>query len=281
MIVAINYADGNFKKHQKYNTKTAYKKGKVDKVIEYSPSDIDYKFKNENQSIFSYKRGAGLWLWKPYIISKTLDNVNYNDYIFYCDSGAYYVNNIKYLIDAMESNNKEIMVYELPLISRQWTKTETFEFFKCNNDEYKNANQILATYILIKKTDNTIKFFKEFLDKCCDERYISPKRFNSEIDNDKLFIEHREDQSILSILCMKYNIRPFREPSQYGDRPWEYRQRGFIYNSKKYSNSSYPQIIASYRKENLLKFKVKERVKKILYRLNIYNEKRFMKKRKL
>ena len=53
MIVAINYADENFKKHQKYNTATAYKKGKVDKVIEYSPSDIDDKFKDGNQRILN------------------------------------------------------------------------------------------------------------------------------------------------------------------------------------------------------------------------------------
>ena len=41
MIVAINYADEKYKAAQKYNTNTAYKKGRVNKVIEYSPSDID------------------------------------------------------------------------------------------------------------------------------------------------------------------------------------------------------------------------------------------------
>ena len=80
---------------------------------------------------------------------------------------------------------------------------------------------------------------------------------------------------------MKYNVVPFREPSQYGDRPWEYRQNGFIYRPKVYNNSRYPQIISSYRKENLYKFKIKEVLKKILLKLNVYNEKVFIKKRGL
>lgn len=36
---------------RKYNTKTAYKKGKVDKVVEYSPRDIDNDFYQDNKVI--------------------------------------------------------------------------------------------------------------------------------------------------------------------------------------------------------------------------------------
>ncbi|RDY27441.1 hypothetical protein CHL78_009510 [Romboutsia weinsteinii] len=281
MIVAINYADENFIKSQKYNTKTAYKKGKVDKVIEYSPSDIDLEFRESNKKILSYKRGAGLWLWKPYFILKTLNKIEYGDYLFYCDSGAYYTNKVQYLVDIMELNNEDIMVYELPLISKQWTKGETFKFLDCNEEIYKNSNQILATYFLIKKTKRSIKFIEEFLDFCCDEKNISYEIFEKTIQNDKSFIAHREDQSIFSIICRKYNIVPFREPSQFGDRPWEYMQKGYIYMPKVYMNSNYPQIVASYRKDKILKFKVKEFAKKFLLYLNIYNEKKIIKKRML
>ena len=44
MILGINYANDNFRKAQRLNTKTAYKNG-VDKVIEYRPTDIDEAFK--------------------------------------------------------------------------------------------------------------------------------------------------------------------------------------------------------------------------------------------
>lgn len=281
MIIAINYADENFKKEQNYNTKTAYIKGCVDKVIEYSPNDIDLKFKSDYAKILSYKRGAGLWLWKPYIILKTLNEMNYGDYVFYCDSGAYYVDKVQYLVDCLESNNEEIMLYELPLLEKQFTKAEMFKFLNCEDNSFKDKNQILATYILVKKSEYTMKFFNEFLNICCDEKCISYKAFNLEVKNDVDFISHREDQSILSILSAKYKIKPFRDPSQYGNRPWEYRRKEFIYSPKEYKNSNYPQIVASYRREHLLKFKIKELIKKILYKLDLYNEDIFIKKRNL
>lgn len=280
MIFAINYADENFKLQQKYNTKTAYKMGKVDKVIEYGPSDIDDEFIKSNKSIFNYSRGAGLWLWKPYFVLKTLRELSEGDYLFYCDSGSYYINKVQHLIDCMELNKQEIMVYGLPLISNQWTKRETFVFLECDYTKYTEDNQILATYFLIKKTDQTIKFFEEFLKCCCDEKSISYRIFDESIINDKDFIAHREDQSIFSILCKKNNLQVFREPSQFGDRPWEYRQTGFIYRPRVYKNSNYPQIICSYRKENIKKFKLKEFIKHKLFKLGVYNEYMFEKRRK-
>lgn len=269
MIVAINYADEKFRNAQKYNTKTAYRKGKVDKVIEYSPNDIDDEFIENNKSIFKHKRGSGLWLWKPYFIIKALREINNGDYLFYCDSGSYYINRIELLVKCMEKSNQEIMVFELPLISKQWTKTETFEFMNCNTAEIKNSNQILAGYILIKKTSDTVKFFDQFLLACCNEENISYNKFNKEIKNDIDFIEHREDQSILTILCRKNNIIPFRDVSQYGDRPWEYVSSGRLIKYNKYDNSNYPRIIMSQRKTNLYKFKLKEFFKDILLKFNI------------
>ena len=49
MIVCINYADAKFQDSRSFNTKTAYEKGKADKVIEYSLKDIDDLFKEKNK----------------------------------------------------------------------------------------------------------------------------------------------------------------------------------------------------------------------------------------
>ncbi|WP_288479657.1 hypothetical protein [uncultured Clostridium sp.] len=279
MIVAINYADDNFRKEQKYNTKTAYKKGKVDKVIEYTPEDIDDSFKKKYNNILKYKRGNGLWLWKPYFIVKTLKELEYGDYLFYCDSGAFYINDVRYLIKSMNEQCQSIMGYDLPLVSRQWTKRETFFYMSCLNNKDIEKNQILATYILLKKTKESVEFFDEFLEECCIEENISYEKLtNIREFND--FISHREDQSIFSILYNKYNFVSFRDPSQFGLRPWEYRHsKEFKYIPKKHKNSNYPRVVLSYRREKLLKFKIKEFIKNILFNLRIYNEKLYNKKR--
>lgn len=275
MIYVINYADKNFEYTRKFNTKTAYSKGKADKVIEYSPEDIDTDFKNKNSNIFSYKRGAGLWIWKPYIIIKTLEKMNEGEYLFYCDAGSFFVNKINHLIKTMESYKLPIMIFELPLLSRQFTKKETFVLM--NYDNF-NENQCLAGYILIKKNEFTLRFVNEWLTYMQDERIVSPKHFLPEIKEFEDFHAHREDQSILSILTRKHNLPVFRDPSDFGERPWMYARKEWSYAPKKYTNSNYPKIIVSNRKTDPIKYKRKEFIITILNKLGIYNKKYFFKK---
>lgn len=271
MIIAINYADNNFREAQILNTRTAYKKGKVDNVIEYSPKDIDKKFFEENKEVLLQKRGGGFWLWKPYIILKTINRMNEGDYLIYCDSGAAYINNVKYLIEDLNKSKQDIMVFDLPLIEKQWTKAKTFEYLNCNNEKYKESNQILATYMIIKVSKISKAFIELYL-KCCLNKEI----LIDNIDNEnEYFIDHRHDQSIFSLLCKKNNIVPFRDPSQYGIRPWEYMGNGRLYNKKIYKNSNYPQILVSFRKDNGKIYLIKDRVKYLMTKLSLLNEKQY------
>lgn len=90
-------------------------------MIEFSPDDIPASYKEQHVDIFSVKRGYGLWLWKPYFIVQTLKSLNEGDYLFYCDSGAYFLKPIDLLISVMEHDKQEIMCYEIPLLECQWT----------------------------------------------------------------------------------------------------------------------------------------------------------------
>ena len=54
MKVLINYADSKYKYVQKICSYTGYRKGKFDKVIEYSPKDIDRDFYKANEEILKY-----------------------------------------------------------------------------------------------------------------------------------------------------------------------------------------------------------------------------------
>jgi hypothetical protein len=62
-----------------------------------------------------------------------------------------------------------------------------------------------AGALVLKKTENTIKYIQEWLDMCCI--YDDITDVESKIKNNKLFIEHRHDQSLLSIVLHKYNIQ--------------------------------------------------------------------------
>ena len=253
MKVAITYATEEYFKQLRYNIKTANKKGGFDKVFGYGPKDIDSDFYEKTKHILTQKRGGGCWLWKPYCINKALSQIEYGDYLFYCDASAFYTKSIDHMIKCMEKNNEDIMVFELPLIEKQWTKKDAYILMDCIGDKYSNTNQILASYILVKKTIKAELFISEYLDYCCDDVIITDKEneFGENFDN---FIEHRFDQSVLSLLSKKYNLIPHRDPSQFGDRPEQYcYDTRFLFNKKKYSNSSYPRILILYRTSNKYK----------------------------
>lgn len=275
MIYAINYADTKFETNRRYNTKSAYKYGKVDKVIEYSPNSIDNVFFEENKKIFSYKRGNGLWLWKPYVILKTLNIIEDGDFLIYSDAGSYFVNNIRYLTDTMNKDGVDIMVFELPLLERQFTKKETFIYMDYMDFD---QNQILSGYIVIRKNEKTISLIEEWLRYMKIEKIVAGSHFSEKVDEFPDFIAHREDQSVFSIVCKKYNITSYRDPSQFGDRPWQYASKERKVRIKEYPNSTYPRIIVSCRKTHPIKFRLKENIKTFLHKIGLWGQKSFFRK---
>lgn len=247
MMVLINYANEAYRNAQRANTWSAYHIAKVDKVIEYSDKDIDAKFMEDNKSILSQKRGNGLWLWKPYIISKTMYGLKNGDLLFYCDSGSIFFRNIQSVRKIMES--KDIWITEAPLLERQFTKKEVIDFFDANHDQILNSNQYQGGFICLRKNDRTIELVREWLKYCCNEKLIS-KEYDLTIQ-DTCFIAGREDQSILSVLAKKKGIFAYQDPTQFAKLPeiyWDLDSRIIKPSSIR---MDYKPFIFLHRKSNI------------------------------
>ena len=250
MLYVINYANKKYRRAQILNSKTAKKVGKADVVIEYSEKDIDNDFYEKNKKILSYSKGNGYWLWKSYIVNKTLAKLEYGDYLMYCDSGAYFINDIHYLINSMEEYKHDIMCFKISTIEKEWTKRDAFIILDCDSKKYTDTNQNAGTFLVVKKTKNSEKVLKEWLEYAQDERMITDMKNQLGKDNYDGFREHRHDQSILSLLYKKNSYQSFRDPSQYG-------------NDIKMDNSLYPQIVYLHR-YGFVKTKLQEKVARLL-----------------
>ena len=121
---------------------------------------------------------------------------------------------------------------------------------------------------------------KEWLQLCEQEDLLSPNTFYPEIDEYENFVAHREDQSILSALRIKYGIAPFRDPSDYGEMPFQYATCDkFIYRPMDYANSTYPTILLCSRRTPPYEYLLLYVVKRILCKLNIrWTEEAFLRK---
>lgn len=278
MIYVLNYADGEpYESYRKTNTKTAYRYGKADKVIEFTSKDIPQSYKEEHKDIFAYKRGAGLWLWKPYIIYKALTNINDGEWLFYSDAGVTFINDINHLVRCATVHSLDIFTFEQPLLCRQFTKKECY--IEMGLEDH-GENQALGL-LLLRKSDKSIKFVKEWLHLCETEKMLSPNHFNKEIEEWPDYYAHREDQSLLSLLRDKWGLPAFRDCSDYGEMPFMYSGTGkWTYNPKEYPNSTYPTIILCNRKVSPWKYWLIYKIKHILNKMGIiYTEKNVLRKR--
>ena len=214
----INFADSIFKKEQIFSLKKAKSKGNFDFVCGYSPADIDTNFYSQNNNILNQKRGRGFWLWKPYFILKKLKEMQLGDYLFYSDAGVFFTKPIDILIEEIERSDQDIMGFELPLIESQWTKEELFNSMQCTEKTFRETNQIIGGFQLIKKTTFSLEFYNEYLEYACNEINLTDKYDNKILQNTD-FIDHRHDQSIFSLLYKKNKLRPFKDPTQFGKYP--------------------------------------------------------------
>lgn len=252
VITFINYADGYpYENFRKVNSWSAKYFGRVNAVIEYSSKDIPLDYVSNFRETFNYKRGAGLWLWKPYIIKDALSKIKDGEWLFYCDSGAVVINKISNLIKCAEDNNTPILLVEQPLINREFTKRETFVGMDVKDH---GENQLLSGYILLKKCTESIVFIDEWQDACEHLDWLSPDHFHPEIQEWNDFFSHREDQSTLTLLAIKHKLPVFRDCSDYGKFPHMYFCSKYSYNPKKYPNSNYPTIVLCNRRFNPFKY---------------------------
>ena len=282
-ILAISYGDESFTMSRALNLWTAKHIGRADSTLAYGPENIDSAFYNENIVILTQKRGGGYWLWKPYIILKALEQTNEGDYVFYTDAGMIYSHSIKILIQHMTRDRQDICLSSGFVPAKDWCKRDCFILMGCDNELAYEKTMVSGGYVLIKKTDRAVTFVRDWLKYAKDERISTDIPNQLGKPNIKGFKEHRHDQAILSNLCFKYNIEPYKAMSHV-DEPRAHRSalKGNVgvygysfeqrielikkeHESLGYKRSKYPRLFINTRVRNcnLLIFCLKL-IKKIL-----------------
>lgn len=214
----INYAHNTHYKSRKLNSKTGKEIGGFDQVREYTYDMIDKDFKEKNKNIFSKRKGAGYFLWKPYVILDALSRASQGDIIFYCDSGCAFVGSFAdYFFDICKRDEKGVILFNGAHPQSSYTKRDGFFYMDCEEPKYWNATQLTASFHLVRKTDFAMKFYEENIKYCEDERILLDEPNACGLPNFPDFIDNRQDQSVLTNLQVKYDVTCYEDPSQWGD----------------------------------------------------------------
>jgi hypothetical protein len=241
--IHISFADEEYYKSLDLLEQTSLELGKVDQFIRYIQEWLKTTdFWTKNQYILSQKRGAGFWLYKPYVILETFKSLQEGDVVLWSDAGLRVERSLDPLFRVFEQRPEvDRVIFRVPWvdvnhIAKMWTKRDCFVLMHCDESKYWNAPMTNGAISLWKKNDKNIEILNEWLKYCRDPRILTDDPNLCGMPNFPEFRGHRHDQSVLTNLSIKYNVELFRDPTQWGNK------ETFLFK-----NSNYQQIFLHHR----------------------------------
>ncbi|MDB2334729.1 FkbM family methyltransferase [Planktomarina temperata] len=215
----ICFADNKYRKSQRQLIQSAKEIGNFDLVHSFSEDDFGSDFLHSHQNVLAEKQGFGLWAWKPYFLLKVMQIAEPGDFIFYADAGSTFVSAVDPIVKELQQSQKSIGVFELSDRNEyQYTKGDVFDALDCNDAKYAYSKQIMATFYCCFNIIEARHFLDNLLQLYRDKSLLdntgslSPKNFIG-------FIEHRHDQSVLSLMAKKsQHVCKMSDPSQWGNK---------------------------------------------------------------
>lgn len=188
--------------------------GIFDKIVLYTPEDLPLFIRCS--PLMAFEKGGGYWIWKPYILWKTLQTCADDDIVVYSDAGNCLRRSHEWNIYFCEMSNYDTIVFQYrndvdygwkdfigcdsPKI-KHWTKKTTLLYFDrlFADEHWREYNKILAGFLICKgKYNNLIEQWLR-ISLLYPELVSDP--FGSETsDQEECFVLHRHDQSILTPL---------------------------------------------------------------------------------
>ena len=189
--------------------------GKMDYAEALDLSTVSVPFQMSHQDILCMRRGAGYWLWKPYIILQTLlYKLNDGDLLVYQDSGSYFNKDIGPLLKLCQDQKPSILTFTMHFKERGYCKRDALILMGMDDPIVyaEEAEQRQANLIVAMKNCETIQYFMEFLAYASDSRINTDRKNVLGKPNHEPFVQNRHDQTVHSLLSKKWGILSFRDP---------------------------------------------------------------------
>ncbi len=228
-VYLVSYVDGKevFFKNQNTLVLSGLNKG-IDFFLNYRKSLFDEKFIDENKYILSQKRGAGYWLWKPYVILHALETVPENSIVIYADSGFVFINSVLPFVKLAEKHDIVLIEYDTPTVGPigKVTQRKTLESMDCDTKECREGKHLWAAFQVFKNTLKSREFVKKWLELCKNPDNVMEAK--SDKPNHPEFRHHQHDEAVLSVFLHKEPegkyLFPFTEFLNYVE--WHHRHPG-------------------------------------------------------
>jgi hypothetical protein len=240
----------------------------VDRVDPWDPARLRATpFYPAHRELLDRPRGAGYWLWKPYIIQSLLDQAAPGDIVVYADAAISVIRPLDPLFDLCRRRGGVLLfrghydaIFGPPHVCAAWTKRDAFVLMGCDAEAFYQAPMVDASLVVLERDGRAQTLVREWLEYCRDPRIVSDDENSCALANRPEFIAHRHDQSVLSLLAARHGLELFRGPSQYGNHckppalreAGEWKRQPYGTETDGYANSPYGTLLFHHRKRALL-----------------------------
>jgi hypothetical protein len=151
-----------------------------------------------------FPRGYGLWHWKPLALLHALERFPDADGVLYLDAGCELNSSrasIARAIEYMETSQREGgLIFELPMLERNYTSSYVIDEIGTSENGY----QMAATVIFVPRNSESERLVHDWKWRVTANNYeLLIGRFE---ETDEDLVEHRHDQSILSLMWKKAGL---------------------------------------------------------------------------
>ena len=211
--IFIAYADKALAYSLKRIGRQARHLGIFDEVILYSPSDLSDEIKSH--PLMQHSIGGGYWLWKPWLIQKTLREHDSRDILVYADAGSTLRESPEWenLFGLMKRYDTLCFQYAsiVPEFAhwgnactkiKYWTKKRTLLYLDnyFHDLGYRENCKVMGGLLFMKNPNNSL--LQQWLDFSLNhpELIVDPTQEELQ-DQEPGFAYHKHEQSIITALA--------------------------------------------------------------------------------
>ncbi len=221
-VLHITYATSAFRRSAAELTRSMAAYGIASRT--FAPRDPEIQeLRRQYPQIMRTRRGAGYWLWKPFLIDRMLAALPDGALLLYTDAATIAVSDPGPLI-SLASTDNPIVLFEQgraagappPQPIGEWTSRRCLQLMNADTDEVRAAPMLVAGYVLCVAAPRSRAFVAEWLRYCTIPGVLADDPDGSA--EPPGFRSHRHDQSVLSVLAHRHAIPFHQDPSQFGWR---------------------------------------------------------------
>lgn len=167
--------------------------------------------------IMASARGVGYWLWKPYLVLQSLNQMSDGDFLLYTDAGVDIAADPSSIFSEIGSTDVAVFRQHEPLA--YWTKRDAFVLTGADAETYWNTPILNAAFMAFRASEKSRRLASEWFAYCADRRILTDDDNVCGLPNLPGYKDHRHDQSILSIVAAKHDVPTTVDPVNAVDDP--------------------------------------------------------------